>query len=95
MTGNVWFITGASNGFGRAIGLEALSRGDKVVATSRRVEKMRDLQEKGALTLAMDVTASDEVIQASLKEAISAYGKITHLINAAGYILEGAVEAAS
>ena len=56
---------------------------------------MTDLKEAGALTLALDVTASDEVIQATLKQAIDTYGKITHLINAAGYVLEGPVEAAS
>lgn len=95
MTSNVWFITGASNGFGHAIALEALSRGDKVVATSRNLSKMTDLKEAGALALALDVTASDEVIQATLKQAIDTYGKITHLINAAGYVLEGPVEAAS
>ncbi|KAK7750254.1 hypothetical protein SLS62_007771 [Diatrype stigma] len=95
MAGNVWFITGASNGFGHAIALEALRRGDKVVATSRKLSKMADLKEAGALTLALDVTASDEVIQAVLKQAIDAYGKVTYLINAAGYILEGPIEAAS
>lgn len=95
MTSNVWLITGASNGFGHAIALEALSRADKVVATSRNLSKMADLKEAGAFTLALDVTASDEVIQATLKQAIDTYGKITHLINAAGYVLEGPVEAAS
>ncbi|KAI0897837.1 NAD(P)-binding protein [Annulohypoxylon nitens] len=95
MTGNVWFIAGASNGFGRAIGFEALKRGDKVVATSRNPAKMADLKAAGAMVFALDVTADDTTIQAALQKAIDAYGKITHCINAAGYILEASVEEAS
>ncbi|KAL7625015.1 hypothetical protein AAE478_004229 [Parahypoxylon ruwenzoriense] len=95
MTGNVWFIVGASNGFGRAIGFEALKRGDKVVATSRNPAKMADLKEAGALVLRLDVTADDATIQAALQQTVDTYGKITHCINAAGYLLESAAEEAS
>ncbi|KAI1415160.1 NAD(P)-binding protein [Hypoxylon sp. FL1857] len=95
MTGNVWFIVGASNGFGRAIGFEALKRGDKVVASSRNPAKMAELEKAGAMVLALDITADDATLQAALQKAIDAYGKITHCINAAGYILEAAVEEAS
>ena len=31
-----WLITGSSKGLGRAIALEALARGDRIVATARR-----------------------------------------------------------
>ncbi|HLB32783.1 MAG TPA: hypothetical protein VJK54_00975 [Chthoniobacterales bacterium] len=34
----VWFITGASQGFGRELVHAALQRGDRVVATSRHPE---------------------------------------------------------
>ncbi|KAI0133038.1 NAD(P)-binding protein [Hypoxylon sp. NC0597] len=95
MTGNVWFIAGASNGFGRSIALEALKRGDKVAASSRNPAKMADLEKAGAMVLALDVTSDDATIQAALQKAIDAYGKITHCINAAGYILEAAIEEAS
>ncbi|KAI0840093.1 NAD(P)-binding protein [Hypoxylon sp. FL0890] len=95
MTGNVWFIAGASNGFGRAIAFEALKRGDKVVASSRNPAKMAELEKAGALVLALDVTSDDTTIQAALQKAIDSYGKITHCINAAGYILEAAIEEAS
>ncbi|KAI1375132.1 NAD(P)-binding protein [Hypoxylon crocopeplum] len=95
MTGNVWFIAGASNGFGKAVAFEALKRGDKVVAASRNPAKMADLKEAGALVLALDVTADDATIQATLQKAVDTYGKITHCINAAGYILEAAAEEAS
>ena len=36
--GKVWFITGASRGFGRVWTEAALERGDKVVATARPLE---------------------------------------------------------
>ncbi|KAF3064798.1 putative oxidoreductase YusZ [Daldinia childiae] len=95
MASNVWFIAGASCGFGRAICLEALKRGDKVVATSRNLSKMADLEEAGALVLALDVTSDDTTIQAAFQKAIDTYGKITHCINPVGYILEGSAEEAS
>jgi NAD(P)-dependent dehydrogenase (short-subunit alcohol dehydrogenase family) len=36
MSDKVWFITGASRGFGRIRAKGALARGDKVVATKAR-----------------------------------------------------------
>jgi NAD(P)-dependent dehydrogenase (short-subunit alcohol dehydrogenase family) len=35
---NVWFVTGASRGFGAEIVKEALARGNQVVATARHLE---------------------------------------------------------
>ncbi|OTB07842.1 hypothetical protein M426DRAFT_317734 [Hypoxylon sp. CI-4A] len=95
LTDNVWFIVGASSGFGKAIALEALHRGDKVVAGSRNLAKMADLEAAGALVLALDVTADDKTIQAAMQKAIDTYGKITHCVNAAGYVLQAAIEEAS
>ena len=39
----VWFVTGSSRGLGRHFVEAALSRGDKVAATSRNVETLDDL----------------------------------------------------
>jgi NAD(P)-dependent dehydrogenase (short-subunit alcohol dehydrogenase family) len=39
---NVWFITGASRGFGREIARQALDRGDVVVATARQPERVTE-----------------------------------------------------
>jgi NADP-dependent 3-hydroxy acid dehydrogenase YdfG len=55
----VWFITGASRGFGRVWTEAALQRGDKVVATARSLSSIADLSEKfgdNVLPLALDVT---------------------------------------
>ena len=45
-TVKVWFITGASRGFGRVWAEAALKRGDKVVVTARKLESIADLKEK-------------------------------------------------
>jgi NADP-dependent 3-hydroxy acid dehydrogenase YdfG len=42
----VWFITGASRGFGRVWADAALKRGDKVAATARKLESIADLKGK-------------------------------------------------
>jgi NAD(P)-dependent dehydrogenase (short-subunit alcohol dehydrogenase family) len=96
MTGNVWFISGATNGFGKAIALEALKRGDKVVGSSRKATTAApELAQAGAMLLDLDVTTDDATIKAAFQKAIDKYGKITHFINAAGYILQGPIEAAT
>ena len=64
MSEKVWFITGASRGFGRVWADAALKRGDKVAATARTLASIADLKEKyGAnlLTLELDVTRPDRV----------------------------------
>ncbi|KAI0126538.1 hypothetical protein BJ170DRAFT_410125 [Xylariales sp. AK1849] len=99
MAGNVWFISGATSGFGKHIALEALSRGDSVVATSRNATtKLSSLCSPGApllLLIDLDVTAPDEAIAAAFRQAKDKFGRISHFVNAAGYVLEGPVEGAS
>ncbi|KAI0434961.1 NAD(P)-binding protein [Xylaria sp. FL1042] len=95
MVGNVWFITGASSGFGKAIAEEALHRKDAVIASSRRGTSLKDLESLGATLLDLDVTSDDATIRAAFQTAIDKYGKITHFINAPGYLLEGPAEGAS
>ncbi|OCL05210.1 NAD(P)-binding protein [Glonium stellatum] len=91
----VWVITGSGNGFGKAIALEALNRGHKVIATARNASKLSDLQAVGAEVLNLDVTADLEDLKKIAAEVNAKYGCVTHLINAAGYILEAAIEEAS
>ncbi len=40
----IWFITGASTGFGRELAEQLLRRGDKVVATARKPEQIADFE---------------------------------------------------
>jgi NAD(P)-dependent dehydrogenase (short-subunit alcohol dehydrogenase family) len=55
----VWFVTGSSRGLGRALVEVALEAGDRVVATGRNPERLRDLVDKfgdAVLPLRLDVT---------------------------------------
>jgi NAD(P)-dependent dehydrogenase (short-subunit alcohol dehydrogenase family) len=95
MTPPVWLISASSSGFGKFIALDALKRGHTVVATARSTAKIEDLKEAGATTIALDVTDSLDNLKKIIAGVIEKHGRIDHLINAAGYILEGAVEEAT
>jgi len=91
----VWLITAASSGFGKAIAESALKRGHKVIATARSTSKLESLAAAGATTISLDVTWPLDQITQTIAEAQLVYGRIDILVNAAGYILEGAVEETS
>jgi NAD(P)-dependent dehydrogenase (short-subunit alcohol dehydrogenase family) len=92
----VWFITGASRGFGALVAQRALERGDAVVATARNPAAILDRIGSHArlLALALDVTKGDEAIAAA-RAAVDRFGAIDVLHNNAGFGLMGAVEEAS
>lgn len=93
----VWLITGCASGLGREIALQALERGDIVVATARDPSKLSDLATRGAITERVDVTDNDDNLTAAVKNITSKTpgGRIDILVNNAGYILAGCVEEAS
>jgi NAD(P)-dependent dehydrogenase (short-subunit alcohol dehydrogenase family) len=90
----VWFVTGASKGFGRAFVLAALERGDRVAATARNTDTLTDLVEKygdAVLPIELDVTDRDQAF-AAVKTAHDTFGRLDIVINNAGYGLFGTVE---
>ena len=88
----VWFITGASSGFGRAIADAALARGDAVVAAGRDVETLRALgDDDRVLAARLDVTDATER-EAAVAAALDRFGRIDVLVNNAGRTQVGAVE---
>ncbi len=83
----VWFITGSSRGFGRALVTAALAAGDRVVATARRPEQLEEFtREYGeqVLTLALDVT-DVAAVQAAVSAAVARFGHLDVVVNNAGY----------
>jgi len=90
----VWFITGASSGFGKAFAEYAIGQGYNVVVTARRVDKLdaiRALAPAQVEAIPMDVT-DNAAIAAATEQAIRRFNRIDVLINNAGYGIVGAVE---
>jgi NAD(P)-dependent dehydrogenase (short-subunit alcohol dehydrogenase family) len=90
----VWFISGCSTGFGRALSLELLAQGYQVVVTARKVADIEDIlaiDTTNTLGLALDVTVPEQVT-AAVEAAIAHFGRIDILVNNAGIGYFGAVE---
>ena len=93
----VWFITGASTGFGRLLAEYLLAAGAKVVATARKPEQVQDLEAKypaSAQALRLDVTDQAQV-DAAVAAALARFGRVDVLVNNAGYGVNGAIEEVS
>ncbi len=92
----IWFITGASRGFGQLIAKHALDAGDTVVATARNAQAVTDAlgESDRLLALSLDVTDRAQTNDA-VAAAVKKFGRIDVLVNNAGYGVVGAVEEAS
>jgi len=92
----VWFITGASRGFGVLTAQKALQRGDFVVATARDPQTVIAAlgEHPNLLALRLDVKLEAQAITAA-QQAVARFGRIDVLVNNAGYGLLGAVEEAN
>ena len=94
MSQKVWFITGASRGFGRIWAEAALKRGDKVAITARKLDAIADFKERysgAVLPLVLDVTSPSQVKDA-VAQAHTHFGRLDVVLNPAGYALVGAIE---
>jgi NAD(P)-dependent dehydrogenase (short-subunit alcohol dehydrogenase family) len=94
---STWLITGASRGFGLAIAIEALARGDQVVATARSAQRVRDAIPDGGdrlLAVEADVT-NRSAVDAAVAAAVDRFGRIDVLVNNAGHGMHGAIEESS
>lgn len=91
----VWFITGAGSGIGAGTVKAALAAGDRVVATGRNVEKLRNAL-RGAATDKLEILqldVSDEArASTAVEQAIARFGRIDVVLNNAGYSLIGNFE---
>lgn len=90
----VWFVTGASRGFGRHFVEAALERGDRVVATARDVASLSELTGRygdRCMAMALDVTDRSAAF-AAVKRAHEHFGRLDVVVNNAGYGHFGMVE---
>ncbi len=90
----VWFITGCSTGFGRALARAVLERGHRTVVTARDPESVRDIASdhgERALVLPLDVTDAPQAV-AAVQAAEASFGRVDVLVNNAGIGYFGAVE---
>jgi NAD(P)-dependent dehydrogenase (short-subunit alcohol dehydrogenase family) len=92
----VWFITGASRGFGLLTAKKALERGDFVAATARDPQTVIAAlgEHPNLLAVRLDVKLEAQAITAA-QQAVARFGRIDVLVNNAGYGLLGAVEEAN
>jgi NAD(P)-dependent dehydrogenase (short-subunit alcohol dehydrogenase family) len=92
----VWFITGSSRGFGRALVETALEAGHLVVATARRPAQLDEFVERygdRVLPVALDVTDAGAA-RAAVAQAVARFGRIDVLVNNAGYANVAPIETA-
>lgn len=88
----VWFVTGCSTGFGRALARAVVEHGHRVVATARDPASLEEFAANPAiLTLMLDVTKPEQ-IAAAVTSAERHFGAIDVLVNNAGYGYLSAIE---
>ncbi|MFF8400414.1 oxidoreductase [Streptomyces sp. NPDC015684] len=90
----VWLVTGASSGFGRAIGEAAVAAGDVVIGAARRPKALDDLvaaHPDQVEALRLDVTDT-AALEGAVRDVVARHGRIDVLVNNAGRTHVGAVE---
>lgn len=91
----VWFVTGAGSGIGTGIAKTALQAGDRVVATGRNLDKvrnaLRDVVSENLAFIQLDV-ADEAQAKTAVDEAVKQFDRSDVLVNNAGYSLLGNFE---
>lgn len=94
MAAKTWFITGTSKGFGREWTIAALERGDRVAATARNTDTLKDLVEQyGDAILPIELDVNDRAADfAAVQQAHDKFGSLDIVVNNAGYGQFGMIE---
>ena len=93
-TKQVWFITGASKGFGLELVTQLLAQGHRVAATSRNIAELRrtaNTESVDFLPLEVDL-ATESSVSAAIQATIGQFGRIDVVANNAGYGQLGSLE---
>jgi NADP-dependent 3-hydroxy acid dehydrogenase YdfG len=90
----VWLITANSFSLAKDMALHALIRGHRVIVTGPPNSNLAALENAGAFILETNATEPLTLKQAT-EEAIATYGSVDILVNAAGIIIEEAIEEAT
>jgi NAD(P)-dependent dehydrogenase (short-subunit alcohol dehydrogenase family) len=94
MARKIWFITGISRGFGKALAQAVLVRGDVVIGTTRDGAAGLDAGAGTLHVLPLEVT-DKAAIASTVERAFALHGRVDVLVNNAGYGLLGAIEESS
>ncbi|KAJ3744955.1 hypothetical protein DFH05DRAFT_1613462 [Lentinula detonsa] len=99
----VWMITGCSTGFGRRFVPAILRKGDKVIATARKLSTIENLanevSEQGLdasnlKTLELDLEWNTAKLAGVVNEALKVWGRIDVLVNNGGVGMKSLIEEA-
>ena len=91
----VWLVTGTTSGIGAALVEHIVSRGDKVIASGRKVEqRLAHVKSDSVALLELDITANVADIDTAVKKAWEIFGHIDVLMNNAGISAMKAAEEA-
>lgn len=90
----VWFITGASKGFGLSLVKQLLCAGELIAATSRNQQELiKAVNNKSTNFLPLQVDLVNESsVSLALQHTYEVFGQIDVVINNAGYGIGGAIE---
>jgi NAD(P)-dependent dehydrogenase (short-subunit alcohol dehydrogenase family) len=97
-TSKVWLVTGASQGLGLHLVKKLLDGGYRVAAGTRRVQVLKDavgfIDSTRFLPLVLDLSNPD-CMEDSVRQTLTAFGRIDVLVNNAGYGMAGVLEETS
>jgi NAD(P)-dependent dehydrogenase (short-subunit alcohol dehydrogenase family) len=90
----VWLVTGAAHGVGRIIAEMALRDGNRVVATTDRLEDLWPLVDSfESMVIPIELDVNDEGADREIvQRVVEIMGRLDVVVNAAGYDKEGSVD---